>query len=596
MKRILVLMLSIMLCLPIITTGCGDRDRNTLVICVGSNPATIDPALNSAVDGATMILHSFSGLVGWAQDEDGALELVADCAEELPAPTIDEETGKATYVFTLKEGLKWSDGKELKASDFEYAWKRAASAELGADYGYMFDVIDGYYLLDENGEPVLDEDENPVLGELNVTANDDERTLTVVLSQDVHYFHELCAFPTYMPIRKDIVEANPDSWATKPKTYIGNGPYKISKWRESDKIVFVKNEHFHNADKVKIEKIEFALSDNNGAMLANYKNGTFDFIDDVPNNEINTLKTTYADEFFIEGQLGTYYLNFNINASIFNGLTYEEAVKFRKAISLMIDRNYIVEQIGQAGQQPANSFVPTGLTDADPAEEFVDRNGPDRDGSGYYSVAKEDFDANKAQAVQLMKEAGFTYSETTGKFTDVPAIEYIYNTDSGHQAIGEYIQNALAGFGIQVTLKNQEWGVFLETRKGGDYTFARNGWLGDYNDPISFLDMWTSSSGNNDVQFGNGAHANVKAYGENKDKTWAETYDVLIQNIKKEKDVATRYELMHQAEDMLMESGCIIPIYYYVDIFMIKPNIQGFFSSPLGYKFFMYAEKIVDAA
>jgi oligopeptide transport system substrate-binding protein len=584
--------------MPIIATGCGYKEHEYLVVCAGPNPDTIDPALNSAVDGATMIVHAFSGLVGWAQKDDGSLELVADCAEDLPEPTIDEETGKATYVFTLKEGLKWSDGKELKASDFAYAWKRAASLELGADYGYMFEVLDGYYEVDEEGKFVRDEEGNLVVsGDINVTANDADRTITVVLTQDVHYFHELCAFPTYMPVRKDIIEKNPENWATKPRTYIGNGPYKMTKWKRNSKIVFEKNEHFHNADKIKIKQIEFALSDDAGAMLANYKSGKFDFIDEVPNNEINSLKTNYPNEFFTEGQLGTYYLNFNINAAIFDGLTYEEAVKFRKAISLIIDRNYIVEEIGQAGQQPANSFVPTGLTDANPTKEFVEMNGPERNGEGYYSVAKEDQDDNEEEAVQLLKDAGFTYSDSTKKFTDVPEIEYIYNTNSGHKAIAEYIQHALGEFGITITLKNQEWQTFLNTRKEGDYTFARNGWLGDYNDPISFLDMWTSGSGNNDVQFGKGAHKDVAVYGENQNMTWAQTYDVLIQNIKKEKDAETRYELMHQAEDMLMESGCIIPIYYYVDIFMIKQHVEGFYTSPLGYKFFMYAEKNVgDAA
>ncbi|HHW89848.1 MAG TPA: peptide ABC transporter substrate-binding protein [Clostridiales bacterium] len=594
MKRLLVLMLSVLLCMPIIATGCGDKSRDYLVVCAGPNPDTIDPALNSAVDGATMILHAFSGLVGWAQKDDGSLELVPDCAEELPEPTIDEETNKATYVFTLKEGLKWSDGQELKASDFEYAWKRAASVELGADYGYMFEVIDGYYGEDEEGNL-------EVTGDINVTANDADRTLTVVLTQDVPYFYELCAFPTFMPVREDVIEANPDTWATKPETYIGNGPYKITKWTRNDKIVFEKNDYYHNADKVKIKKIEFALSDDAGAMLANYKNGTFDFIDEVPNNEISSLKTNYPKEFFTEGQLGTYYLNFNINADIFDGLTYEEAVKFRKAISLIIDRNYIVEEIGQAGQQPANSFVPTGLTDADTSKQFVDLNGPNRDGKGYFSVAKEDLEANRAEAVELLKEAGFTYDEEEKKFTDLPEMDYLYNTNTGHQAIGEYLQSALAEYGFVITLKVQEWGVFLNTRKQGNYTFARNGWLGDYNDPITFLDMWTSGSGNNDVQFGKGDHANLAVYkitlkdeeGEDvilTNKTWAESYDVLIQKIKTETDIETRYELMHQAEDLLMETGCIIPIYYYVDIFMIKQHVKGFYTSPLGYKFFMYAE------
>ena len=175
---------------------------------------------------------------------------------------------------------------------------------------------------------------------------------------------------------------------------------------------------------------------------------------------------------------------------------------------------------------------------------------------------------------------------------------YLYNTSESHKAIGEYIQSALAGVGITMNLENQEWATFLNTRKQGDYSIARNGWLADYNDPISFLDMWTTASGNNDVQFGKGENADVKAYNLDitefsntakvENGTWAETYDVLIDQIKSCTDKTTRYKMMHKAEDMLMETGCITPIYYYTDMYMLSKNVKGFFSNPLGYKYFMY--------
>jgi oligopeptide transport system substrate-binding protein len=183
------------------------------------------------------------------------------------------------------------------------------------------------------------------------------------------------------------------------------------------------------------------------------------------------------------------------------------------------------------------------------------------------------------------------------KKSDVPTLDYLYNTSDSHKAIGEYLQSALAQVGITMTLKNQEWNTFLNTRKNGDYFVARNGWLADYNDPICFLDMWTSNSGNNDVQFGKGAHKDLKMYsidltkfgGEKVENgTWAETYDVLITEIKACTDNETRYEMMHLAEDMLMETGCLVPLYYYTDIYMIDDSVNGFFCNPLGYKYFMY--------
>ena len=184
------------------------------------------------------------------------------------------------------------------------------------------------------------------------------------------------------------------------------------------------------------------------------------------------------------------------------------------------------------------------------------------------------------------------------KTVTTPTLTYLYNTSDAHKVIGEYLQSALAAAGLTMTMENQEWATFLETRKNGDYSVARNGWVADYNDPICFLDMWTSISGNNDVQYGKGAHAELKMYSIDltpygyEDKvengTWAETYDVLISTIKSCTDNTKRYELMHLAEDILMSTGCIVPLYFYTDIFMIDDSIQGFFCNPLGYKYFMY--------
>lgn len=575
-------------------SACG-KTSDRLVVCVGPNPDTIDPALNSAVDGATMIIHAFTGLVGYQQDASGVLRLVPELATELPTPTT-LAGGKVQYVFTLKEGLKWSDGTALDAHDFEYAWKRAASVELGADYSYMFDVIDGW--------ADIWADEPSAEAELNVTASTDGTQLTVVLNTTCPYFFELCAFPTYMPVKQEIVDANPDTWATDVTTYVGNGPFKITEWTANSKIVMAKNEFYHNADAVVLDEIEFALSDDDTAILTNYQTGTYSLIDSVPNDEIAALKVSHADQLVIAGQLGTYYINFNVDAAAtaafsitdtdfytLNGVEVSEAnkVKIRKALSLFLDRNYIAEEIGQAGQQPANSYVPIGLTEPDGLTPFVEKNGPEGDGAGYYSVDPDDYSGNCSQAVALLQEVGYTYNEVTGEFSDFPAFTYLANEGSGHLQIAQYMQSAYAQYGITMAIEQQEWGTFLNTRKDGNFVLARNGWLGDYNDPISFLDMWTSTSGNNDSQFGKGAHASVAIYGENEDQTWAQTYDVLINEIKTESDQTIRFAKMHEAEDMIMATGAIVPLYYYTDLYMVSPDLEGFFASPLGYKFFMYA-------
>ena len=272
----------------------------------------------------------------------------------------------------------------------------------------------------------------------------------------------------------------------------------------------------------------------------------------------------------------------------------QKEAEIRYAISLLYDRNYIVEEIGQAGQVPASSFVAMGMTDAD-GSQFYKNAGDNADFDGYWNVSADAYEDNFTQAIEILSKY-YDYDETTGQFTNFPTLTYLYNTSEGHKAIGEYLASVLAGVGITMNLENQEWNTFLNTRKNGDYSVARNGWLADYNDPICFLDMWTTASGNNDVQFGKGDHATVAEYSLDltpygydvkvENGTWAETYDVLITSIKSCTDNDNRYAMMHIAEDMLMDTGCIVPLYFYTDIYMLDDSVNGFFSNPLGYKYF----------
>lgn len=581
MKKLLALVLALAMALSCVSFAMAETAGTSIAVCLASEPDTLDPALNSAVDGATMVAHLFSGLANWSMDENGVLSIVPECAVELPEPVANED-GTVTYTYTLVDGLTWSDGNALTAKDFEFAWKRAASTALGADYGYMFEVVKGYP------------------DDLAVTATDD-KTLTVTLNNSVAYWNELLAFPAYMPVREDVV-AN-EAWATEPATYICNGPYTITDWVHSSKITLTKNPNFFKADTVTMDTIECYLSDDANNMLANFENGDWQLIDDVPTSEIAALKVNYPDEFVIAGQIGTYYVCWNINEEILpegcelTGVEAEAArAEIRRAIGLLLDRNYIVTEIGQAGQVPASSFVAMGMTDAD-GSEFYKNSGSSDEFDGYWNVAEDAYMSNWEEAVETLKKY-YDYDESTGMFTNVPSLTYLYNTSEGHKAIGEYLQSAVAGVGITMNLTNQEWNTFLNTRKAGDYSIARNGWLADYNDPICFLDMWVTGSGNNDVQFGKGAHADLAMYNLDltpygydvkvENGTWAETYDVLISTIKSCTDSANRYAMMHIAEDMLMSTGCLVPLYFYTDIYMLDDSVQGFFSNPLGYKYFMH--------
>lgn len=587
MKKVLAIFLVFTLALTCVfaggkketTTTTTAKEKSSISVCIASEPDTIDPALNSAVDGATLLAHLFSGLAKWDQDESGKLVIVADVAESLPEGKLNSD-GTVTYTYKLRNSV-WSDGKAVTAKDFEFAWKRAASTALGADYGYMFECVKGY---PDN---------------LDVKALDD-KTLQVTTSNYIAYWNELLAFPVYFPVREDVVSN--EAWATDPSTYVSNGMYKMTGWDHNSVITLEKNPNHPDANEVTMDEIKFYLSDDANNMLSNFKNGDWLLIDDVPNDEIASLKVQYPDEFVVAGQIGTYYVCWNINENILpkdSKLTGVEAEKakseIRRALSLLLDRNYICEEIGQAGQVPAGSFVAMGMFNPDGSEFYQTAGKAGNPYYGYYDASAEAVESNFKEAVEILKKY---YKWDGTKFTNFPTMTYLYNTSSGHQAIGEYIQSAFAAVGINMTLVNQEWNTFLNTRKDGDYSIARNGWLADYSDPICFLDMWTTASGNNDIQYGKGAHKDLKMYsldltpyGYNTkvvNGTWAETYDVLISTIKTCTDPDKRFAMMHVAEDMLMDSGCVVPLYYYTDIYMLDSSVKGFFSNPLGYKYFMY--------
>ena len=297
MKKILALMLVLALSLSLV--ACGEEPvveakPSELSVCLASEPDTLDPALNSAVDGTTMVSHLFSGLAKWAQDENGNPVIVADCAEEL-VEGVTNEDGTVTYTYTLRDGMKWSDGQAVTAADFEFAWKRAANPDTAADYGYMFDVIKGY-----------------ADGAIDVTATDD-RTLVVTLNNYVAYWNELLAFPTYMPVREDVV-AN-EAWATDASTYVSNGAYSMTGWDHSSVITLTKNENYWNAENISMNELKFFLSDDDNNMLTNWKADTWMVIDSMPTNEIPAIKAEFGPtgEYIVGSQIGTYYACWNIN-------------------------------------------------------------------------------------------------------------------------------------------------------------------------------------------------------------------------------------------------------------------------------------------
>ena len=458
---------------------------DTLKLNLASEPDKLAPALNSSVDGACLAIASFGGL--YTYDAEGNLKPDFATGYEV------SEDG-LTYTFTMREGLKWSDGSDLTAKDFEYSWKRAADPQTAADYSYMFNGIKGY------------EDNN-----LAVAASEDGKTLTVELTAPCAYMLDLMAFPAFYAVKQEAVEAaadwqtNPGAWALEAG-FVTSGPYVLSEWTHNESMVYTKNPNYYDAENVTLEKLEFMLSADDTAIYAAYQAGDVDFIDTVPTDEIQNLK---ADpEFHIIDNLGTYYAAFNVKSDLFAGKTVEQANAMREAFSKLIDREYIIETVAQCEQKPANAFIPEGMADGqggvfkvnDDAYTYpvvaTAANGDEL--AGYYDLAVDEEGAR-----ELLKQAGFEFDDNGMLSANTPiSIEYLTNESSAHVAIAECMQQDFAVVGIQMSIRTCDWNVFLNDRKNGNFDFAREGWLADFNDPINMLEMWTTDSGNNDCQFG----------------------------------------------------------------------------------------------
>lgn len=582
-KLFAVLLAALMLagCLAGCSTGSGSNVPQELTVCTGPDPQTIDPALNSSVDGAIMISNAFSCLYQWHDNDDGSQSIIADCAEEVVEPTVLED-GKCQYVITLKEGLKWSDGQELKASDFVYAWNRAVDPATLADYQYIFDVIDGY------------DDTAPAL---NIAADDAARTVTIVTKALCPYFNQLLAFPTYMPVRQDIVEADPEGWTFNPDTYVTNGAFKMQEWTVGDKIVFVRNENYWDAKNVKLDKLTFALSDDDDAIFANYENGTYQYTTTVPVSQIPVLKNDTNRmnvDFFLGDYSGTYFLEFNVEVSFKPGLTSassdaeawtdwtpQQNAEVRHALALLIDRNYIVDEITQGGQKPAAGFVPEGMDDGT-GKIFRENAEP------WWSVDPADYDANVAEALEILKKY-YTFDEATGTFTNFPAFEYSVNPTSGNLAMCAAIKDMWDDYGINPDVDQRTWSVIQTALTDGDFTMSRLGWIADYIDPITFLEIFVAASGNNHPRLGkDGTIGSAAIYGDGT-KTWADAYEALITKIKSSGDLEERANLMYQAEAVLRDTYTVCPIYHYTNPYLCKTNVKDYLYSPLGFIYFRNA-------
>ena len=546
-KRILALALTV--CMIFCLVACGAKENNkgneegkkvadSFTVQIGPNPETLDPALNSAVDGGNMLITLFETLL-----------IIDENNEVKPGQAADwtfSEDG-LTWTFTMRDGLKWSDGTALDAKDFEYTFKRIADPNLAAPYGEtVVGMIAGY---DEAAKGDLDK--------LAVKASDDGKTLTVTLSYPCSYFDKIVAFGTMSPVQKATVEANGDAWATKPETYVCNGPYMIKEWVPGERIVCEKNPNYvggWDSAKIVTKTINFLLLEDSSAAYAAYNSNEAVMIKDVPTEEIPSLKkSTDGGEFYVDTILGTYYLNMNCTKAPFND------VNVRKALNLAIDRDYIANVIMQGTYSPAYNFVGPGLVDAQGM--FFDNAKAAHDGKTYIST---DYEANKKAAQDALKEAGYE----GGK--NFPTITYTTNDAGYHVAVAEYLQQCYKEvLGITMKIEKVDWSSFTPKRRAGDYEMARNGWVCDYNDVSNIIELLYSTNGNNDGKYNN------KDFDAAIDKSKVASAD-------------EHFAALHEAEDIMAADYACIPVAYYTDFWLQKGSLKGTWHSPYGYWYFQY--------
>lgn len=521
----------------------GSVNTAGFTVQYGSNPETLDPALNSAVDGGNTIITVFETLL-----------IINENNEAVPGQAESWTTSEdgLTWTFTMRDGLKWSDGTDLNAKDFEYSFKRMANPDTAAPYAETcLGMIDGFEeaagFPDADGNPTVE----PNLDALNVKASDDGKTLTIVLAYPCSYFDKIVAFAAMSPVQKATVEANGDAWCTSPDTYVCNGPFMITEWTPSERIVLTKNPNYvggWDSSKIVSESITLLLLEDSSASFAAYNSGEAQLIKDVPTDEIPSLtKAEDGGDFYVDTILGTYYVSLNLKRDAFKD------AKVRRALSLAIDRDYVANTIMQGTYSTADSIVGPGI---------VDENGYFHD-NGNAPYISADYEANLAEAKKLLADAGYPNGE------GYPTLEYSTNDAGYHVPLAEYLQQAWSDLGITLTISKMEWSSFTAARRAGEYDVARNGWVMDYNDPSNMLDLFCSGNGNNDGKYSN------------------PEFDAAIE-ASRVADVSEHFAQLHKAEDILMEDTGCLPIAYYNDYWLQSPALKGTWHSPYGYWYLQY--------
>ena len=517
MRKMLSLLLALMMLLSMTTIASAEATQE-IVYALANEPDGIDPSITNNSFASPILVNAFEGLFAY-NTETGALEYgeAADCVISADG---------LVYTITLKDGLKWSDGTAHTAQDYVYTIKRILTPETTAKYvNLVTDYIVGaqdYY----DGKTTDFET-------VGVKATDD-KTLVITLKAVTPFFTDILSMWTFSPVQSATVEANGDQWTNKAETYVSNGPFMVSEINLGESIVLVKNPHYYDADKVKLEKVTFRYIADQSTSLMAFENGEIDGMNTIPASDYARLKAEDKG-LVVSNAYGTVYYNFNCEKAPFDNALV------RKAFCLAVDRYTLINDVAQTDAEPAYSFISPGyVVDG---EDFVD-------GRDTFELSDE-ADVEAAQAA--LAEAGYPNGE------GFPEITLSYYTNDGVKKIAEAIAEMLqTNLNIKVKITNADWAIFYEDVLAGNFELCAMGWSGDYLHPMTFLPLLKTGDVNN-----LGGYSNAD-------------YDALVAQAATMTDAKAAMEVMRQADNVASAEYPVLPLYYKSNMMLMDSSVQGY--------------------
>ena len=482
----------------------------------GSEPQGLDPHIVTGVPEHHILISLCEGLTIPNPNPNDMNGYMAGTAESWSI----SDDGKE-YVFNINKNAKWSNGEPVTADDFVWSWKRILTASLGSQYPDMLYYLEGAY---EYHNGLIDDFDQVGIKSI------DEHTLQVNLKNPTPFFLGLLSHYSTWPVHKETVLKFGDiddrngEW-TRPGNFVCNGPFQLKTWELNNKIIVEKNPHYYDASIVQLNEIHYYPVSNVMTEDRMFRAGQLHLTSTLPSQKC----PIYIEEnpnLRIDPYMGTYFYRINTENEVLKD------VKVRKALAYSIDRQLLVDKVTKCGQIPAYSFTPPGT-------------------NGYQPTTEIPFDPVLAKS--LLDEAGFSEENP------FPKLEILFNTNEDHRKLALAIQQMWQiNLGIEVELVNQDWKVYLNREMIGDFQISRAGWIGDYEDPNTFLDLMRPNRGNN------------KTGWENME------YDALVQKANTINNQAERYELLYKAEEILIENMPVIPLYTYVRAYQLSPDVKGF--------------------